>query len=166
MRVFRALIYGLVILLLNETEKSAGHAGGGIGHGNHGAIAGDVCQGLPAWAGERIGVAHSVRLAEFALNRDYEVAIHGGWCKEDWRGTNPKAALNGKARAARHGGERLGDGAGQLKTAARAGRRAAARDNVAGDCEPRAALGKSYFRKTDEQEQKKNFHWWLQFISA
>ena len=152
MRVFRALIYGLVILLLNETEKSAGHAGGGIGHGNHGAIAGDVCQGLPAWAGEGIGVAHSVRLAEFALNRDYEVAIHGGWCKEDWRGTNPKAALNGKAGAAWYGGERLGDGAGQLETAAGAGGRAAARDNVAGDCKSRAALSKSC--AGNQQEEK------------
>ena len=138
--------------MLNEPEKSAGDTGRGISHGNYRAIAGDVRQGLPAWAGEGIGVAHSVSLAEFTLDRDHKVAVHGGWRKEDWRGTNPKAALNGKAGAAWYGGERLGDGAGQLETAAGAGGRAAARDNVAGDCKSRAALSKSC--AGNQQEEK------------
>ena len=139
-------------LLLNEPVKSLRDAGCRIGDGDHRAVAGDVCQGLPAWAGEGIGVAHSVSLAEFTLDRDHKVAVHGGWRKEDWRGTNPKAALNGKAGAAWYGGERLGDGAGQLETAAGAGGRAAARDNVAGDCKSRAALSKSC--AGNQQEEK------------
>jgi hypothetical protein len=64
------------ILLLNKPIKSLRHAGRGIGHGNHRVIAGDVCQGLPAWAGEGIGVAHRVSPAEFTLNRDHVVAVH------------------------------------------------------------------------------------------
>jgi len=128
-------------LLLNEPVKSLRDAGCRIGDGDHRAVAGDVCQGLPAWAGEGIGVAHSVRPAEFALNRDQKVAIHGGRRKEDGRGTNPKTALNGKAGAAWHGGKGLCDGAAHLKTGAATERCASAGNHIASDTEPRAALG-------------------------
>lgn len=112
-----------------------------IGDGNHRTVAGDVGQGLPAWAGEGIGVAHGVRLSKFALNRDQKVAVPGGWRKEDGRGLNPKAALNGKTRAARNGGNRLGDGAAQLKPSAGAERRATAGNHAARDVKAAAALG-------------------------
>lgn len=128
---FHRVVFGFGILLLNEPEKSAGDTGRGIGHGHHRAVAGDVGQGLPAWAGEGIGIAHRVSLAKFALNRDHKVAVHGGWRKKDGRGTNPKAALYGKTRTARHGGERLRDGAGKLKTGAGAGCYAAASNHCA-----------------------------------
>ena len=141
-------------LLLHEPVKSAGDTGGGIGHGDHRAVAGDVCQGLPAWAGKGIGVAHGVILAKFALNRDHEIAVHGGWRKEDGRGLNPKTALNGKAGAAGHGGERLGDSAGQLKTGAAAERSPTARHYASGNIEPRAALGEGSAGKRNQQEQR------------
>ena len=129
--------------MLKEPVKSLRHTRRGIGHGHHRAVAGDVGQGLPAWAGEGIGVAHRVSLAQFALNRDHKVAVHGSWRKEDWRGSNPKSAFNGKLRAAWPGGKRLGNCAAKLKTRAAAERRAAARHYAARDCEPRAALRES-----------------------
>ena len=142
--------------MLDEPVKSLCHAGRGICHGNNRAIAGDVGQGLPAWAGEGIGIAHGVSLAQITLNRDQKVAVHGSWRKEDGRGTNPKTALDGKARAAWHGGKRLGDGAAQLKARAAAEGRATAGNHAAGDGEPRAALGES--RAGNQQEQKEKFH--------
>ena len=128
--------------MLNEPVKPLCDAGRGIGDGNHRAITGDVGQGLPAWAGEGVGVAHSVSFAELALNRDHKVAAHGGWRKKDGRGLNPKAALNGKACAAWDGGDGLGNGAAQSKPRAATERRAAARDYATGEGETCAALGK------------------------
>ena len=128
------------ISLQHQPEKSAGHARSRIGHSNHRAIARDVGQGLPALAGEGIGVVHSVSLAQFTLDGNCKATVHGGWRKEDGRGTNPKAALDGKARAARHDSERLGDGAAQLKPRAAAECCPATSNHAAGDVESRAAL--------------------------
>ena len=138
--IFHGIVFGLGPLLLNEPVKSLRDTGRGIGHGNHRAVAGDVGQGLPVWTGKGIGVAHRVRLAEFALYRNHKSAVHGGWRKEDGRGTNPKTALDGEPGAAGHGGQRLGDGAYQLEAAAGIGFAAAGNDTT-GDGEPRTALG-------------------------
>lgn len=138
--------------MLDEAEKSASDAGCGIGHGDHRAVARDVGESLPALAGKGIGVADNVIFAGFTLNRNHEVAVHGGWRKEDGRGTNPKAALDGKSRAARHGGQRLRDGAAQLKPRAAAKCRAATGNHAASDGETAAALGKTSSRNENKQK--------------
>ena len=143
------------VLLFNEPIKSLRYVGRGIGHGNYRAIAGDVCKGLPARVREGIGVAQGVILAEFALNRDQKVAVHGGWRKEDGRRTNPKTALDGKARAAWHGGQWLGDGAAQLKARTATESCAAASNHAAHDGEPRAAL-RLRGRQPDQQAHRED----------
>jgi len=127
-------------LLLHQPVKSSGHAGREIGHGHHRAVAGEIGQRLPTRTRQGIGIAHRVIAARFGLDGDHEVAVHGGWSKKDWRGPDPKAALDGKPCAGRHGGQRLGDGAARLKPRAAVERRAATSNHAARNLKPRAVL--------------------------
>lgn len=84
---------------------------------------------------------HRVSLPQFRLDGDDKVCAGLGRSKNDGRGTNPKAALDGKPRAARHGGDGLGDGAAELESRTAAECRAAAGNHAAREGETAAALG-------------------------
>lgn len=130
--------------LLVKPVKSLRNAGRGIGHGFHRAVACDAGQILPVQSGKGINILRRVSFSRFGLKREHEIVADFRWRENDWRRPDPKAALNGKAGAARHGGQRLGDGAAQLKPATGAERRAAAGDDAAGDGEAGAALSERH----------------------
>ena len=130
-----------ILWLLIEPVESLRDAGGGIGDGLHRAVAGDAGQALPVRRREGIDVLRRVSFSRLGLEREDEVSPDFGWSENDGCGLNPKAALNGKARAARHGGKGLGDGAAQLKPRAAAERRATAGDHAARYSKSRTALG-------------------------
>jgi len=146
------------ILLFNKPVKSLRHIRRGICHRFHRAVARNARQVLPVWRGKRVRVLHRVGFSRFGLKREHEIVAKLGRRENCRRRPDPKAALNGKTRAAGHSGQRLGDGASQLKPRTAAEGRAATGNHTARNGEPAAALGERRYRTGNEQEQKKGFH--------
>lgn len=147
--------------LFQDPVKALGDAGGAVGDGDRRSGAGNIGQRLPGGS-QVVQVLHGVSFSRHGLQRKHKVISDFGWGENDWRGPDPKPALNAESGARWHGGQRLGDGAGQLKAAASAERRPAACNYATSDREAAAALGES--RAGNQEEKQKNSHARLQLF--